>query len=483
MEIEPSLQWIRQPIVAGNLVKGVERCLQRIEKASHNILKQRLIRELSDILRASQGGLTTREYARIREMIEAHSEVTAKLAAVDLTPSDAEVRSLTPEAGQTSCLFVVDGADAFGCVHELRVAPLPGHGSGIQLLNPQSDPEIPRTLIAANLALQRWLTTRGLTELGNQTYLTYDIPVEIGQITQAYEGNSIGLAGVVAILSGMLGQPVPSTYTFTGYVDIHGEIHRVGGIREKLQGAFEKGIATVFLPAATLVEVPERYRPIVMGVRTIGEVIERLFEPRQISAFIERLSGSALHAADHQEAFQGLSKGGEKVLISCIGERDPYGDPKFRQIAEGPVLTAFRKVWPRAVCLLTTATSGVFEAGKQTQHELRALVESSECEVELEQLKIHDPTAYDALVAEMGATVTNFLQALQQKLGRDTALEPYVVISSGTPQIHAVWVYLLNTEKLLRGARVLQVREPRFVPVGEERVREVVSRFLKIGRL
>jgi hypothetical protein len=455
-----------------------------IRRAQKPILKQWLSRELVQLFHRYPDRLSAREQQRIQDLIGHDSEIAVHLASileagygVQRTPSASPVE----EPGRALCLFVVGDSDPFGCVAELRATPLPGRGRGIQLVNPQADPLLPRALIAAGLAVQRWLTAQGLTHHGRGAYLTYDMPIEIGNIAQAYEGRSIGLAGAVAMLSGLIEQPVPSTCAFTGYVDISGAVYAVDGIQEKVEAAADKGIATIFLPTANLSEVPASYRRIVKGVATLAEVIEHLFDSVRIAACVDRLNGASFGAAVHEEAFEGRASGGEKALISCIGERDPYGDPKFQQISEGPVLTAFRKVMPRAVCLL--ATPNVTEAGRLTQQELQALVPRSQCEIALEVLEVDDPTDYDALIVEMGSKARGFLQHMEATVGQEKGIEPYLIISSGTPQMHTVWVYLLHAEETLKGTRVLQVREPRFVPEGEERVREVASQYLQIGRL
>ena len=490
MEIERILEWIRQPVAAGNIVKGIERGIGQIKDAEKPILKERLIRELSHMLQRYQGHLIEGERGRIRQMLQGDETLIAALIDYLETPYGGEMGRRNDIPGTANALFVVNGPEPFGCLHTVKAtalrqeirADLGGKGSGTIPVNPSADPLIPQSLSSANLAIQSLLTEHGLTPAGRGIYLTYDIPMEIGVITKAYEGCSIGVAGAAAILSAMMGQAVPSSFAFTGYVSINGAVQPVGGIPQKIEAAADKGITRVFMPASNLPDVPETYRQIVQGIGTLGEMVDQVFGLQGVAQFIRELNGLRVEAAIHEEVFERKAHGGAKVLISCIGDRDPYGAPhrETQQVSEGAVLTAFRKVMPRAVYLL--ATSQLMGSGEATADVLQAIAPPPECEIKLDELEVTDPTVYDDLVYEMGGKTRRFLKKIETTLGDEKGIEPYLVISSGTPQMQAVWIHLLNTEETFRGARILQVREPRFVPAGEERVREVSSILWRSGR-
>lgn len=482
MDVATVFAWIREPIAVGNLVKGVERCLAQIEGAHNNVLRLRLIRELGEICKQAQKQVTVGEWSRIQYSLARYPQVTA--AVTTYAGASHEVNPVTPRAtpGKANALFVVRSAEPFGCLHTLTAIALrSGKGNGMIPVHATADPLVPNALYKAHLALGYFLQETGLTLKGWGAYLTYDIPVEIGVRTNHYEGDSLGLAGAMAAFSALIGEAVPVTYAFTGSVSHNGEIQRVGSIKEKIEAAADKGMQRVFLPVCNLPDVPDDYGELVVGVSTLQEVIVQIFVPEQVQAYVQELNGLQVDAALRAEAFAHRARGGVKVLISCVGQRDPYGAPygEARQIFEGAILTSFRRVMPRAVCLL--ATPQMQQSGQATQEVLEAIVPLPQCQVTLASLDVDDPTVYDDLIYEMGGKIRRFLHEIQHTLGREQGIEPYLLLSSGTPQMQAVWVYLLNTEETLRGARVLQVREPQYVRTGEERVREVVSGFLQIG--
>lgn len=62
------------------------------------------------------------------------------------------------------------------------------------------------------------------------------------------DGPSAGVAISVAMLSCILKTPVKNNIAFTGEIDLNGNVHAVGGIKEKMRGAFVAGITIVFCP-------------------------------------------------------------------------------------------------------------------------------------------------------------------------------------------------------------------------------------------
>ncbi len=74
------------------------------------------------------------------------------------------------------------------------------------------------------------------------------------------QGPSAGVAITTALLSILLNKPLVNTIAQTGEITLRGDILKVGGIKEKLIGAFNAGIHTVFLPKENkkdLDQVPE----------------------------------------------------------------------------------------------------------------------------------------------------------------------------------------------------------------------------------
>lgn len=69
------------------------------------------------------------------------------------------------------------------------------------------------------------------------------------------DGPSAGVAIALAILSCILDTPLINYIAFTGEIDLNGNITAVGGIPDKLRGAFLAGIKTVFCPSENKIDV------------------------------------------------------------------------------------------------------------------------------------------------------------------------------------------------------------------------------------
>ncbi|KAI1826505.1 ATP-dependent protease La [Xylaria intraflava] len=63
------------------------------------------------------------------------------------------------------------------------------------------------------------------------------------------DGPSSGMAQAIALISLFSGRPVSPTMAMTGEFQLSGHVKRVGGIKEKLIGAYRAGVKTVLLPA------------------------------------------------------------------------------------------------------------------------------------------------------------------------------------------------------------------------------------------
>ena len=96
------------------------------------------------------------------------------------------------------------------------------------------------------------------------------------------DGPSAGVAITTSILSLILNKQVASDIAFTGEISLNGDILKVGGIKEKMIGAFNHGIKKVYLPLANeldLEEVPSDIKENldIHLVRNYQEIFEDLF--------------------------------------------------------------------------------------------------------------------------------------------------------------------------------------------------------------
>ena len=74
------------------------------------------------------------------------------------------------------------------------------------------------------------------------------------------DGPSAGLASIVALLSVLEKKKIPEYIAFTGEISLNGNILKIGGLKEKLIGAYNNGIKTVYIPASNemdLVYLPD----------------------------------------------------------------------------------------------------------------------------------------------------------------------------------------------------------------------------------
>ena len=62
------------------------------------------------------------------------------------------------------------------------------------------------------------------------------------------DGPSAGVSIAVALLSLLDKKKIPSNVAFTGEISLNGSILRIGGLKEKLIGAYNKGIKVVYIP-------------------------------------------------------------------------------------------------------------------------------------------------------------------------------------------------------------------------------------------
>lgn len=91
----------------------------------------------------------------------------------------------------------------------------------------------------------------------------YDIHINALNYNIKKDGTSGGIAFATSILSLILDIEVDNKIGFTGEITLHGDIYKVGGIKEKLIGAYNNGFKKVFIPTENkndLERVPEEVK-------------------------------------------------------------------------------------------------------------------------------------------------------------------------------------------------------------------------------
>ncbi|MFC2076806.1 hypothetical protein ACFLT7_06970 [candidate division KSB1 bacterium] len=169
----------------------------------------------------------------------------------------------------------------------------------------------------------------------------------------------------------------------------------------------------------------------------------------------------------------------QRILITLIGRDDPtMEDPASERRINGPILELVGELKPdQLVLLVTSADDGVLdpteEAGKRTGREITRRF--PDIEIRSVPLTVFDSTDFEELLMEMKQAVEGLVREYRELEGDD--VEFSVCLSSGTPQVQAVWITLRNAEVI--PAALFQVRVPGTVPEGSSRIRPVQPYFLE----
>ncbi|HET7274562.1 MAG TPA: endopeptidase La [Longimicrobiaceae bacterium] len=112
------------------------------------------------------------------------------------------------------------------------------------------------------------------------------------------DGPSAGVAMTAALVSALSDTPARSDVAMTGEVTLTGRVLPIGGVKEKLLGAFRAGITTIVLPKANEADLedlpPEVLEALtVHGVETIDEVLPIALQGASFSEGTLKLRGSA----------------------------------------------------------------------------------------------------------------------------------------------------------------------------------------------
>lgn len=90
------------------------------------------------------------------------------------------------------------------------------------------------------------------------------------------EGTSGGLAFTTSLLSLFLEKEIPSNIAFTGEITLHGDICKVGSIKEKIIGAYNNGFKKIYIPLENtpdLINVPDYIKEAV-EIKCISDYME-----------------------------------------------------------------------------------------------------------------------------------------------------------------------------------------------------------------
>ncbi|HBX23884.1 MAG TPA: ATP-dependent protease, Lon family [Desulfotomaculum sp.] len=184
-----------------------------------------------------------------------------------LTPYVTRRASLNGEVGR---IFGLGVAGFLGSALEIEAVVFPARreGGGVIRFNETAGSMARDSVFNAASVLRR-LTGRDLHE--------FDVHVNVvggGRI----DGPSAGVAICLALYSALENRTIPQNIAVTGELSIQGLIRAVGGVPEKIYGAKQCGIDTVFVPQENENDIPGDTRGIkVIPVQNVEEIIGHIF--------------------------------------------------------------------------------------------------------------------------------------------------------------------------------------------------------------
>ncbi|MFZ5942934.1 MAG: CARF domain-containing protein [Bacillota bacterium] len=160
------------------------------------------------------------------------------------------------------------------------------------------------------------------------------------------------------------------------------------------------------------------------------------------------------------------------ILLSAVGTRDPYA----KDGSEGPILTAIKKIRPE-ICFLFGTDPGVnIDVDNTYQNALgiNKIFQENPLKTKIVPiaLNLSDPTNYKDILTQFEKHFTDIFDKYKQ-----SKPNYYVNISSGTAQMHSSLLVLINSGRIK--AKIIQVRDPKFVLAGEERIHYIDVKFLE----
>ncbi len=109
-----------------------------------------------------------------------------------------------------------------------------------------------------------------------------DIHIHVPEGAIAKEGPSAGVSLTTSLISALSGQAVSTKLAMTGEITLQGRVLSIGGVREKVLGAYRAGIKQVFLPQDNKIDMKEIPKEIqkemtFVFVATYEEIFQQVF--------------------------------------------------------------------------------------------------------------------------------------------------------------------------------------------------------------
>ena len=96
-----------------------------------------------------------------------------------------------------------------------------------------------------------------------------DIHIHVPKGGIPKDGPSAGIALTSAIISALTNKKITQDIGMTGEITLHGQVSRIGGLREKINAAHRKGLKTVFVPKSNEKDLDDISPEVKSKVKTI----------------------------------------------------------------------------------------------------------------------------------------------------------------------------------------------------------------------
>jgi ATP-dependent Lon protease len=137
---------------------------------------------------------------------------------------------------------------------------------------------------SAQAALSYARTNARMLGIDHRRFEKVDIHIHVPEGAVPKDGPSAGITIATALISSFTGQRVRRDVAMTGEITLRGRVLPVGGIKEKVLGAYRAGIHTVLLPYQNerdMVEVPRtvQRKLRLIYARTMDDIREHALLP------------------------------------------------------------------------------------------------------------------------------------------------------------------------------------------------------------
>ncbi len=136
---------------------------------------------------------------------------------------------------------------------------------------------------SVNVALSYIRANREEFKVSDYYFTDRDIHIHFLEGAVKKDGPSAGVAIVTSLLSLILNKTIPRTVAMTGELSLKGDVLKIGGLKEKIVGAYNDGVKKIFVPYTNncdLDEIPKEIQEEIkiVLVKTYKDIFDALFK-------------------------------------------------------------------------------------------------------------------------------------------------------------------------------------------------------------